>query len=175
MNLVLRIAPIRCGAPGRAYNTPMLRFPSMGQAPRFFTVDEANELVAALQLEFGRIAQLRVEIGAAIEALGGAEIAVGVLQEGLDPPPGKRAEGELLRRLAAEISAVVERVNGLGCLVKDLENGLVDFYAMREGEPVFLCWQFGEPAVTHWHGVEEGFNGRRPIEGVSVTPPEFMN
>jgi hypothetical protein len=66
-------------------------------------------------------------------------------------------------------------MNGLGCLVKDLDLGLVDFYAQLDGETVFLCWQFGEPAVTHFHGVEEGFAGRRPIEGVTYVPPEFMN
>jgi hypothetical protein len=59
--------------------------------------------------------------------------------------------------------------------VKDLEQGLVDFYAVMDGEPVFLCWQFGEPAVTHWHGIDEGFAGRQPIEGVTVRPPPFMN
>jgi hypothetical protein len=46
---------------------------------------------------------------------------------------------------------------------------------MQDGEPVFLCWQFGEPAVTHWHGVDEGYAGRKPIEGVSVRPPSFPN
>ncbi len=147
----------------------------MEQGPRFFTVEEANELVGALQLEFGRVAQLRAEIGAAIEALGDAEIAAAVLQEGAEPPAGREAEAERLRALAGEIAAVVERVNGLGCLVKDLDLGLVDFYAQLDGETVFLCWQFGEPAVTHFHGVEEGFSGRKPIEGVTYVPPEFMN
>jgi hypothetical protein len=63
----------------------------MEQGPRFFTVEEANELVGPLQLEFGRVAQLRAEIGAAIEALGGAEIAAGVLQEGAERPPARTA------------------------------------------------------------------------------------
>jgi hypothetical protein len=66
-------------------------------------------------------------------------------------------------------------VNALGCLVKDVEQGLVDFYSMLDGEAVFLCWQFGEPGVTHWHPVDEGFAGRQPIEGVMVVPPVFPN
>jgi hypothetical protein len=147
----------------------------MEQGPRYFTVEEANDLVGALQLELGRVAQIRAEIGPVIEAIGGADVAVAVLQEGADPPPGKEPLGERLRRLAAEISASVERINEHGCLVKDLELGLVDFHAMMDGEPVLLCWQFGEPAVTHWHGVDEGFAGRKPIAGVSVEPPEFLN
>jgi len=147
----------------------------MEQGPRFFTVEEANDLVGTLQMEFGRLAQVRSEIAPLVEAMGSAEAAVAVLQEGGPPPRGRAREAERLRLLAGEITAAVERVNGLGCLVKDLERGLVDFYSLREGEPVLLCWQFGEPAVTHWHGVDEGFAGRRPIEGVTLMPPAFLN
>ncbi len=147
----------------------------MEQVPRFFTVDEANALVSRLEFEFGRVASIRSELGPLIDAVGGVETAVAILQENADGPLGHEAEAERLRRCAAEIGEAVDRVNGLGCLVKDLDAGLVDFYAMQDGEPVFLCWQYGEPAVSHWHGVEEGFAGRRPIEGTSTKPTEFVN
>ena len=42
-------------------------------------------------------------------------------------------------------------------------------------EPVFLCWQLGEPAVAHWHALDGGFASREPIEGVEIEPPKFMN
>jgi len=77
--------------------------------------------------------------------------------------------------VAADITGAVERVNALGCLVKDVEMGLVDFYATVDGEPAFLCWQFGERAISHWHGLEEGYAGRKPIEGAPVPPPAFPN
>jgi hypothetical protein len=147
----------------------------MDEGPRFFTVEEANALVAALEIEFGRVARVRAELGPVIAALGGADAAVAILQEGAAPPRGKEALGQRLEALAGEITAALERVNGLGCLVKDVELGLVDFYALQDGEPVFLCWQFGEPAVTHWHPVDEGFAARQPIEGVEVKPPHFVN
>ncbi len=149
----------------------------MEQGPRLFTVEEANALVSTLELEFGRIARLRSELGPLIAAVGGADASVAILQKGAAGPPGRLAESERLRQVAAGITAGIERVNALGCLVKDVEAGLVDFYSMMEGEsePVLLCWQFGEPAVTHWHGVAEGFAGRKPIEGVTVEWPEFMN
>ena len=70
-----------------------------------------------------------------------------------------------LRVLADLITAAVERINDMGCLVKDLDQGLVDFYSLRDDEPVFLCWQFGEPAVTHWHPLDEGFASRQPLAG----------
>jgi hypothetical protein len=147
----------------------------MDEGPRFFTVEEANALVSALELEFGRVARARAELGPLIASLGGADAAVGILQQGSEPPLGREADAERLHRLAGEITASVERVNELGGLVKDLELGLVDFYALMDGEPVFLCWQFGEPAIAHWHALEEGFSGRKPIEGVEVRPPSFLN
>lgn len=147
----------------------------MDEGPRFFTVQEANELVSSLQIEFGRIARARGELAPLIEALGGADAAVAILHDGGEAPPGRERDAERLRGLAAEITDAVERVNDLGCLVKDIELGLVDFYAMQDDEPVFLCWQFGEPAVTHWHAVDEGYAARKPLEGSSPRPPAFPN
>ena len=56
-----------------------------------------------------------------------------------------------------------ERLERLGVLVKDLDRGLVDFPALRDGEEVLLCWQVGEDEVAFWHGVDEGFAGRKPL------------
>jgi hypothetical protein len=147
----------------------------MDEGPRFFTVDEANELVSSLQLEFGRIASARSALGPLIQALGGPDEAVAILHEGAPTPPGRAEEADRLRQLAGEITGAVERVNALGCLVKDVEMGLVDFYAVVDGEPAFLCWQYGERAISHWHGLDEGFSGRKPIEGAAVPPPAFLN
>jgi hypothetical protein len=147
----------------------------MDDGPRYFTVEEANALVPALQLEFGRVAQLRSELQPLIASMGGAEVAVAILQDGQAAPKGREADALRLQHLAAEVTAAVERINAMGCLVKDLEQGLVDFYAMFDDEAVFLCWQFGEPAVAHWHPLDGGFTAREPIEGVVVKPPGLVN
>ncbi len=147
----------------------------MDEGPRFFTVEEANALVATLEIEFGRIAQVRSQLGPLIQALGGPDRAVAILKEDAPLPAGREAEAETLRRMAAEITDAVERVNGLGCLVKDVELGLVDFYALVDGEPAFLCWQFGEPAIAHWHPVDAGYAARKRIEGAAVPDPQFPN
>ncbi len=139
-----------------------------------FTVEEANDLVPDLELAFGRLGRLRGEASALVDALGGGDRAMEVLNGG-EAGPGLGALADRFRTLVEEINAVVEQVNEMGCLVKDIDAGLVDFYGVREGEPIFLCWQFGEPAVAHWHPVEEGFASRRPIEGVSIEPPPFPN
>ena len=51
-----------------------------------------------------------------------------------------------------------------GCLVKDLDKGLVDFPTLFRGEEVYLCWKMDEPAIQFWHSVEEGFSGRKQID-----------
>jgi hypothetical protein len=90
-------------------------------------------------------------------------------------PAGREVEAAELRRLAGEITGAVERVNALGCLVKDVEMGLVDFYALVDGEPAFLCWQFGEPAISHWHPLDEGYSAREPIEDAELPEPQYPN
>ena len=95
--------------------------------------------------------------------------------KGATPDPGLEGTAGRFQSVVQEINAIVEQVNEMGCLVKDLDAGLVDFYGVRDGEPVFLCWQFGEPAVAHWHPVEGGFSSRQPIEGVTIEPPPFLN
>lgn len=146
----------------------------MSEGPQLFTIEEANELVPTLEIEFGRVARSRAELAPLVESLG-PDRAMEILQRGGEGAPGGEAVAARLRALAAEIAGAVERVNDLGCLVKDLDLGLVDFHAVVGGQPVFLCWQYGEPAVTHWHGLEEGYASRRPIEGVTVEPPDFLN
>jgi hypothetical protein len=159
----------------RAYNTLVLSFPVMDEGPRIFTVEEANALLPTLELALGDLARLRSELEQAIRAVGGADEAVGILQRGEIPAPGCEAAAGRLRRAAEGVGGAVERVNALGCVLKDVEIGLVDFYAMRDDEPVFLCWQLGEPAVAHWHPLDTGFDSREPIEGIEIQPPKFVN
>ncbi len=147
----------------------------MEEGPRIFTVEEANALLPALELALGDLARLRSELEQAIRAVGGAEAAVGILQRGEPAPAGREAEGARLRSLADEVGTAVERVNSLGCVLKDIEAGLVDFYALRDDQPVFLCWQLGEPKVAHWHTLDGGFAAREPLEGVEVERPRFPN
>jgi hypothetical protein len=147
----------------------------MDESPRFFTLDEANALIPTLTVEMGRVARLRSELGALIAALGGADAAVAIIQEGARPPQGLEQEAARLRQIADEITSAIERVTALGCVVKDVDAGLVDFYALQDDEPVFLCWQFGEPSVAHWHALDEGFAGRKPIEGADPPRPQFVN
>jgi hypothetical protein len=65
---------------------------------------------------------------------------------------------------AGSLRQVLEEVQELGCVVKDLDIGLVDFPTLFQGREVYLCWKLGEPAIAFWHGVDEGFAGRKAID-----------
>ncbi|MBV8154030.1 MAG: DUF2203 domain-containing protein [Candidatus Eremiobacteraeota bacterium] len=65
--------------------------------------------------------------------------------------------------LKLEIHRLIHRIESLGCIVKDIDLGLIDFPASRGGMPIYLCWKAGEPAVKHWHGAEEGFSSRKRL------------
>jgi hypothetical protein len=66
--------------------------------------------------------------------------------------------------MGERLKAALEGIQELGCLVKDLDTGLIDFPTLFRGREVYLCWKMGEPEIRYWHGVEEGFAGRKPID-----------
>ncbi len=66
-------------------------------------------------------------------------------------------------RAAERLRSALEKIHGHGCQVKDLDAGLVDFPTLYRGEEVLLCWKLGETSIRFWHGAEEGFAGRKPI------------
>jgi hypothetical protein len=72
-------------------------------------------------------------------------------------PPPRFAE------LKHEIGRLIYRIEALGCVVKDIDLGLVDFPSMLEDEPIYLCWKLGERSVAYWHGIDEGFAMRKAL------------
>jgi len=65
---------------------------------------------------------------------------------------------------AVNLRSAIEQVQAMGCVVKDLDIGLIDFPTEFRGAEVYLCWKLGEPKIEFWHGVEEGFGGRKAID-----------
>ena len=78
----------------------------------------------------------------------------------------ERAQAVRQRRddTLGRLKATVEQIQETGCLVKDLDKGLVDFPTLFRGEEVYLCWKMDEPAIEFWHRVEDGFAGRKQID-----------
>lgn len=65
---------------------------------------------------------------------------------------------------AMQLRDNVQEINSIGVQVKDLDIGLLDFPCKVEGGTVLLCWKLGERGITHWHGEDEGFAGRKPLD-----------
>ncbi len=76
----------------------------------------------------------------------------------------RRGETRRAGELKAEIVRIINRIEAYGCVMKDIDLGLLDFPALRAGRPVYLCWKSGETTVEHWHGTDETFVKRKPID-----------
>jgi hypothetical protein len=88
-----------------------------------------------------------------------------LLYGGLLPPQVYLAEKKREREnLAAAIRQTVTEVERAGCVVKDLDLGLVDFPSILDDEQVYLCWKLGEERILYWHRMDEGFAGRKPLD-----------
>jgi hypothetical protein len=83
---------------------------------------------------------------------------------GGDLSPGEvRDAAAAVEREVATIAECVAALEAAGVQVKDMDEGLVDFPARHAGRDILLCWKVGEPAVSYWHGLDEGFAGRKPL------------
>ncbi|HEU4725934.1 MAG TPA: DUF2203 domain-containing protein [Candidatus Eisenbacteria bacterium] len=131
---------------------------------KIFSVEEANRLIPALEASLDTlvgIARDATALRREIEVLG-AIAGSGASEESPDVRAlreKERLQAEQLERFRSELGAVSRH----GCILRDLELGLVDFYTMAQGRVVCLCWRRGEPRIEHWHPLDEGFSGRRPL------------
>jgi hypothetical protein len=128
----------------------------------FFTPEEANEALAEVRPVAERMVRARRTLTAAVRRQ--RELVMRIAGNGGDLSPGEvRDAAAEAERAAAAIDECVAALEAAGVQVKDLDEGLVDFPARHAGRDILLCWKVGEPAVAHWHGVDEGFAGRKPL------------
>ena len=131
--------------------------------PKLFTLEEAERAIPLVEQrlrqageakrEAATIDQQLREIVTKIHLSGGAEInPVAVLES-------RRKKDEAIEHLREAVEALQQ----IGCLIKDLEIGLVDFPTALNDREVYLCWKLGEPRINYWHHVDDGFAGRQPI------------
>ncbi|MBX8632308.1 MAG: DUF2203 domain-containing protein [Thermoplasmata archaeon YP2-bin.285] len=133
---------------------------------RFFTVDEANELIPLLESKLKECDRILVEIRAVAELTEDLEWYWGEsIRQDSNPDRDEylRLESEKNQRIE-KWNAAIREIGNLGVEIKNPDIGLIDFYTIRDNQVVFLCWQRGEPEVRYWHTIEGGYNGRRPLE-----------
>ena len=133
-------------------------------ADRYFNRKEAEELLPLIADSLEQARKDKRKIEGLDRELAQAATKIMVLG-GSIPPSGKLAVTRSEREeFAAKLNEAVTTIQETGCILKDLDQGLVDFPSLRGGEEVYLCWKLGEKRIAHWHGIEEGFSGRKPLE-----------
>ena len=129
---------------------------------RYFTVEEANETLAEVRPLTEELVAHRRALVELQERQSALTTRIAGNGGNVDPSELKDAQ-ERLDEEVAGIARCVARIHELCALVKDLDDGLVDFPARRGGEDVLLCWRLGEDEIEFWHGLDEGFSGRKPL------------
>jgi len=130
-------------------------------ADRTFTPDEANSALRHVRPLAERMVAVRERLAELEDEQ--REVVRIVAGNGSGDGIGDARTPEFAQ-LARELQEIVDELGSMGVQVKDVETGLLDFPGEREGEPVLLCWRVGEHAVEWWHGLEDGFAGRRRID-----------
>jgi len=129
-----------------------------------FSVEEANRVAQEVRPELVRLSRLNREF---TQIQNRAEVlAVVTSGASVENPDMRDLQGLAGRRdrLGAEIKLAIEAIHRRGCVVKDVEKGLVDFYTLSGDRLVFLCWHMGETEVAHWHPLDGGFAARKPLD-----------
>lgn len=131
---------------------------------RIFTLTEAERTRREIEPQLIEAMDSRRKLAEADEQLG--EIATRIIMAGgmvvnYERASGLRAEHT---RLSGSLRDTLESIEATGCVVKDLDIGLLDFPARMNGQTVYLCWKLGEDRIRFWHAQDEGFGGRKPID-----------
>ncbi len=122
---------------------------------RHYTLEEATALLP-------RVAELLEKLRAARERLGDAEARAAL--EAVGQTNGGGQPGKLVSEGFLELRESMLELREYGVVLRDLDRGLVDFPALRDGREIYLCWEEGEPEIGYWHEPDAGFGGRRPLD-----------
>ena len=132
--------------------------------PRYFTHDEARAALPTVGRLIREAVQGKARFADAEKLL--QDLAQRILMQGGLAVDTRTAEAwrSQYDSGAQALKNSLERIEEMGVVVKDLDVGLVDFPTLFRGEEVYLCWRMDEDDIDHWHGVNEGFAGRKAID-----------
>lgn len=132
--------------------------------PRHFTLTEAERMLPEVDRALRDALFHKAEYQT-------ADAELNATMQGIRMAGGSRVNpGPILATRArrdastAALRGIFEEIEKMGVLVKDLDIGLIDFLTLYQGREVCLCWKLGEERIRFWHGTEEGFAGRKPID-----------
>lgn len=123
---------------------------------KYFTVEEANDLLPEIRPLMRRLLERRARVSRMAHRMGPR------LRD-LRSNVGGTVASEMTLDFEA-INQLVHKIQSYGCILKDVNAGLLDFLSKRDGRDVYLCWRYGEPEVEFYHELHTGFAGREAIE-----------
>ena len=123
---------------------------------KLFSAEKANALIPVLGPLVDELRAKRVDL-----AIGLLETDPALRMAANTGTSRERRRSRAFTELKAEIVRLINRIESHGCVVKDIDLGLLDFPSMREGRPIYLCWRAGEAELAHWHGTDESFSDRK--------------
>lgn len=131
--------------------------------PRYFRLDEVNEMLPTLRLSVARLRTLVEEARARHRELRMIK-AVGHHEDGtLIMATDYRVARERFEATVREADEIIDGIQRTGCMLKSVDLGLIDFPAVINGEEVLLCWRVGEPEIMYYHEWDSGYAGRRRL------------
>jgi hypothetical protein len=144
--------------------------------PRLFSLREANAMLVTLQEQFTRARELRDQLLVAQQKLAetGREIEGPEIEVDPQAPPAVQKLQQRAADVIDRLRALLKEVTEMGVEVKAAD-GLVDFRSKLHGRTVYLCWKFGEERITHYHDLETGFSGRRPLPADGDFTGDFLH
>jgi hypothetical protein len=131
--------------------------------PRFFTLEQAQRLLPDVGAAIERAIRLKSAFEEAEAELQSAHQRISMMGGAWVDRDRLLEQKQRRHESAAKLKEAIDHVQSFGCLVKDLDIGLIDFPTLYQGEEVYLCWKLGESGIEFWHGVSEGFRGRKKI------------
>jgi len=137
----------------------------MDQSARIFNLEEANQALAQVASLVEQLQKLMRSISDTADKL---DEGARNLSHGNGHPPDQIKQQmdqltERQRHLIESFESAVKQLESIGCVLKDLSQGLVDFHGLHDGQIVCLCWRQGEERITFWHDLDTGFAGRQPL------------
>jgi len=143
-------------------------------AEKIFDRREAEELLPAIEPFLEEAQKQKRALDSITAEISNAALRIMMLGGSLPPFAELNRKKNQREKVAEQLSQTVDEIQQTGCLVKDLDTGLVDFPSLRGGEKVYLCWKLGEAHIGFWHGIEEGFAGRKPLDDArpEAEPPK---
>ena len=124
---------------------------------RYFTLREAEKTISRIRKDLLKLIKIKNKINALSDV--NIEFEDDYLNDRFDTAFNKN-----LHKLSYNFYQIIEKLENLGCILRDIDIGLIDFLCLYNGKEICLCYRVNEDKILYWHDLEDGFEGRKPLK-----------